>query len=224
MRQFTTALLAAIALAGIGASSANAADPVPDSWTGFYAGLNVGYDWSNVSGNGTLGAATATGSETLTGIIGGGQIGYNWQMANNIVLGVEADFQGSDASSSTNKSYYGFAYSGTDRMTYFGTIRGRVGYMIDRWLPYITAGFGYGQGTTNATLSGVRTFSEAQSNGAWVVGAGVETALTGKWTVKFEYLAMGADIQNSFNTSRGTLTVNGTVLSNVVRTGLNYRF
>jgi outer membrane immunogenic protein len=90
--------------------------PPPPMWTGFYAGLNAGYNFgtnsnayaSNWGGNwvdsfpgkgalpGVAALATsASASNTQSGFIGGGQVGYNYQYGSNIVIGVEADIQGS---------------------------------------------------------------------------------------------------------------------------------
>src|SRR5580704_11456609 len=97
-------------IVAIGSLSASAADlpvvPVPSdevptlvpgivfSWTGFYFGGNVGYGWlrndPTVSGGGISGSAT----QTMTGAIGGGQIGFNWQI-NHLVVGLESDFEAS---------------------------------------------------------------------------------------------------------------------------------
>ena len=77
-----TKFLAIVVTAATAAGTASAADlprnpapyyyppPAIYNWTGFYAGLNLGYQWgsvSNFSGN-------------PSGIAGGGQIGYNWQV------------------------------------------------------------------------------------------------------------------------------------------------
>lgn len=75
-------------------------DPGYD-WTGFYAGLNLGYSWGRSSGTQSF-VNTATGAVLnsnavrfdMDGVIGGGQIGYNWQK-DKWVFGLEADIQGS---------------------------------------------------------------------------------------------------------------------------------
>ena len=71
------------------------------NWTGFYVGANLGYSWGRAFSTQTLSDTTtgalANGAVTrfdLDGIIGGGQIGYNWQRS-NWVFGLEADIQGS---------------------------------------------------------------------------------------------------------------------------------
>lgn len=75
-------------------------DPVYD-WSGFYAGLNLGYSWGRSSGtqsfidtvSGTVLNSNAVKFD-MDGVIGGGQMGYNWQR-DKWVFGLEADIQGS---------------------------------------------------------------------------------------------------------------------------------
>jgi len=99
-------LLAATALIGFGTiSAASAADlalkapappPIVDEWTGWYAGLNLGGSWgrSSTTYTGTgFGFVPFTSSQHLDGVLGGGQIGYNWQFNRSWVIGVEADIQ-----------------------------------------------------------------------------------------------------------------------------------
>jgi outer membrane immunogenic protein len=75
-------------------------DPGYD-WTGFYAGVNVGYSWGRSSSTQSF-VDSASGAILnsnafkfdMDGVIGGGQIGYNWQK-DRLVFGLEADIQGS---------------------------------------------------------------------------------------------------------------------------------
>ncbi|MBK8008682.1 MAG: hypothetical protein IPK23_09790 [Rhizobiales bacterium] len=67
----------------------------------------------------------------ISGPLGGLQIGHNSQFS-NIVVGVEADL-----SASWMENWFA-------RMSYFGTVRGRVGLAIDRVLLFATAGFALG--------------------------------------------------------------------------------
>jgi outer membrane immunogenic protein len=194
------------------------------NWTGFYVGANVGYGWADASASAAFGGGSAGASETLNGVIGGGQIGYNWQV-DNFVTGLEADIQGSGQEHTTDASILGIGLSETDRLTYFGTIRGRLGWAINRWMPYITGGWGYGQIKSDLSINGVGTFSTSNSHSAWVLGGGVEAALIGNWTGKIEYLYLDTgDIDNSFDTGIGTLNTTTRVKDNIIRAGLNYRF
>jgi outer membrane immunogenic protein len=113
--------IAAATLAALVSSSTFAADmplgapPAPPavfSWTGFYGGVNVGYGWSNSNNTWNIfganfGCPTATGdalciagadSDHMKGVLGGQQIGYNWQTG-RYVFGIETDF---DATGQTN--------------------------------------------------------------------------------------------------------------------------
>lgn len=167
--------------------------PPPPMWTGFYAGLNAGGTWTNnnavnistyninpafvgvsnanvfwLSQNGVL------NSNANGGFIGGGQIGYNWQISgfgnNNIVTGIEADIQGIAASNGRRvlNSIWPGPYTGVNgsadsvwnnvnassSLQYIGTVRGRIGYLVNpTFLVYGTGGLAYGGVSFNATSS-----------------------------------------------------------------------
>ncbi|HEY4140068.1 MAG TPA: outer membrane protein [Pseudolabrys sp.] len=177
------------------------------NWTGFYVGANIGYGW---------GRDTAGGSSTsLNGVIGGGQIGYNWQM-NNLVLGLETDFQGSGQRADAT----GGGATLTERVRYFGTVRGRLGYAWDRTLVYVTGGYAYTNVGADLTFGGLTASSNTTKSG-YTVGGGVEYAFAGPWSVKAEYLYV--------DSGTTTLTVGGIsgdvhVKNNIGRIGINYRF
>ena len=104
-----TVLFAGPALAADLPLKAPAMPLVVSSWTGWYVGLNAGYHWGgecvntvtrnifSVGGlNGNIGGAVATqGTGAVCpadkGFIGGGQLGYNWQINPSIVAGLEAE-------------------------------------------------------------------------------------------------------------------------------------
>src|SRR5437764_9967798 len=87
----TTAVAADIPAAAP-AYKAPAAYVAASLWTGCYIGANVGYGLGRASSTTTGGGVTATGSENLNGVLGGGQLGCNYQMS-SIVWGIEGDFQ-----------------------------------------------------------------------------------------------------------------------------------
>lgn len=192
----------------------------PFSWTGFYAGVNAGWGWTD--GNGTLGAGPFTGpaSTSGNGFLGGVQIGYNWQ-AGNIVFGLETDFQGSTGSGSASGSAGPVAFTGTAETPYFGTVRGRLGYAFDRNLIYITGGGAYGKSTLDGTLNTTGAFSSSATFWTWTIGAGYEAMLWDRWSAKAEYLYVGTP--DSAPTPPGT-TLSGDTDTHIVRVGLNYHF
>src|SRR5580698_8991546 len=114
MRKLTLiASAVAAALIGTPALAADMAVKAPPppapvySWTGFYAGGNIGYSWGKASGDlndpaidifSGLGSLPTSFAESLKpkGVIGGGQFGYNYQINPTWVVGLEADLQASE--------------------------------------------------------------------------------------------------------------------------------
>jgi outer membrane immunogenic protein len=197
----------AMAIATMAAGSAAAADlprgpapyyPPPPSiynWTGPYAGLNLGYQWGQVTNNVT----------EPSGIAGGGQIGYNWQM-NPFVFGVETDIQASAA----DDTFAPYKFSNP----WFGTLRGRIGFAVNNVLLYGTAGLAYGE--LKGEFFGLE---EDKTLVGWTAGAGIEYGFTQNWSAKLEYLYM--DLGSRTYSITGA--VNG-LHSSFLRLGVNYHF
>jgi outer membrane immunogenic protein len=243
-------LLAGVAVAAV-AAPALAADlpPAPYpmkapayvavyNWTGFYLGANLGGAWARETNTDTFTTGAVinginSSSATISGVIGGGQVGYNWQ-SGNLLLGLEADIDGS-GQSGTNTAVIGI---GTDavanRVRAFGTARARVGFAADRWLWYVTGGFAWQDVAYNETFTvpGLTTgiANGSTTRGGYSVGGGVETALWGNWTGRVEYLYL--DTGTWTTTTAGfvapltftTVTSSVRTQNNVVRAGLNFRF
>ncbi len=213
---------------GIGLATAADLSPPPAyvpapqvfSWTGFYIGGNAGYGWTN--GSGTL--TTATGTESFTvsgnGFLGGAQAGYNWQVG-PAVFGAEADFQGTTASGPFSATA-GPTIGATEKVPWFGTVRGRLGYAIDRVMLYATGGAVYGDTTLNGTVSTVGPFSTSTTFWSWTAGAGVEAAFWGCWSAKLEYLYIGNP--NRTPAIPAITALSGSANTNIVRAGINYHF
>jgi outer membrane immunogenic protein len=217
---FVSAALGTAAFAGTEAYSGKemkqvAPAPPPEcdfTWTGFYFGGNAGYGWGHADTDfePLPDAATFVSlkprelSPDPGGFIGGGQVGYNYQVNKWFVLGAEADFQGTDIEGDDSTSPI-VQFSGLpnapdsflfahERMQWLGTVRGRIGFApICRLLIYGTGGFAYGNVDYSANTNfgaGNPTypvdFSETKTG--WTAGGGVEYALTNHWTVRAEYL------------------------------------
>lgn len=201
------------------------------TWTGFYIGLNAGVGWqdkSSVYVTTPSGAITSVSTgNSSAGFIGGGQIGYNYQMG-SWVLGVEADIQYADVGGKVNWGPYSWWGNGGGNDQYFGTVRARIGYAIDHWLLYATGGFAYGGFNSNWA-------GGSSDTTGWTVGGGVEYAFTQNWTVKLEGLYLNMNNNNQtlafFNPPGGVLPA-GTYTAvgqsskgaGVVRVGVNYKF
>src|SRR5271170_7910337 len=232
--------------------------PLPiiwSTWTGFYVGANLGWVGSSNStltntGAGGLGSALAAGfipgsvGGSHNGLIGGGQIGYNWQFSPFWVAGIEADYDGISKYSTTSvfaspgsAAFPPFTTTFTSGLDTLGTVRGRLGWL---WTPallaYATGGFAYGDTKigssftcpTCAPPAAIANSSTSTSTG-WTVGAGLEWKFAQAWSAKVEYLYADLGSQSStivYNyapfTSSMTSTVN--TRENVVRVGLNYKF
>jgi outer membrane immunogenic protein len=234
-------LLASVAIVGFaGAASAadlpvRAAPPAPIiaavpvfTWTGFYVGVNAGYGWAtddsdNVLYDPVLGYVGG-GSGNNGGFVGGGQVGYNYQMG-MFVLGLEADIQYADIGSSNR--YVGAFYYGDDSNgNWFGTVRARAGVAFDRALIYATGGFAYGdigRGSSSfydPTL-GYLYGSDSGTNTGWTLGGGVEYAFTNNLTAKIEGLYVNLDTDSN---SYGVYGDKKNAEFGVIRAGLNYKF
>ncbi|WP_029352455.1 outer membrane protein [Bosea sp. 117] len=208
-----TGIAAAALLAAAPAFAADMSQPYPTkapaaiiapafNWTGFYLGVNAGYGWGSGSG------LTDDLGIDPDGWLAGGQIGVNYQFGNNVVLGAEADIQGSDFKD--NDDFYGVR----SKMDYFGTVRARLGYAFDNVLPYVTGGLAWGH--NEIKYDG---FTSDKTHVGWTVGGGVEWGFAPNWTAKAEYLYMdfGDEYYDSIGADAG-------LTANVLRAGLNYKF
>jgi outer membrane immunogenic protein len=240
-------------------TKAAAAAPAIYNWTGFYVGGNVGYSWGRSSDFSTLtnGAGTVlfgnSSAINLNGVIGGGQIGYNWQVQ-SWVWGFEADIQGSDEKGSRSFTcptgvcspvVVGIAFVPSapisvltmdQKIEWFGTVRARAGLLVaPQVLLYAAGGLAYGEVRTAESINNtatVQAFSTTDTRIGWTVGAGVEGAIGGNWTAKLEYLYMDlGTTAGSFATTfpafgGGTITSNfsSRITDNILRVGVNYRF
>ncbi len=215
-------LLAGVALIALGVASASAADiqrrqampakappyvAPPYNWTGFYVGINGGGAW----GRSDFSDPFAAGSFKTSGGLVGGTLGYNWQVG-QAVLGLEGDI---DWSNVRGSAICGAALTSCEtKNDWLGTVRGRLGYAFDRFMPYVTGGLAVGDIKTS--IAGVGSAHDTKTG--WTVGGGIEAALAGPWTAKVEYLYV------DLGRSESVLGSDTKFNTNIVRAGLNYRF
>ncbi len=253
-------LLAAASLAALSVGSAFAADlpsrkaapayipppPPPLLWTGLYAGLNLGGGWSansvnpnqlspyaDILGNLYLLPGNTNGGNNAGGVVGGGQIGYNFQFGTNVVVGAEADIQGTSMRSGGNNNFLLYpdpnnpggylvplAPAGNPgiALNWFGTVRGRAGFLImPTLLVYGTGGFAYG-----GVSGGFSNVSNTRTG--WTAGGGVEWMFMPNWSAKAEYLYTDLSSGGTTGYFGYNYGYHRHPQFNVVRAGMNYHF
>jgi len=236
--------------------AAKAPPPVPVpvfTWTGFYIGGNFGGGWASNDFSNTLTGtaagipfptATNSGTAAASGILGGGQIGFNYEFPTNWVVGIEADIDADHIAGSGSgclSTAAGVVSScGHDSSVgdYFGTVRGRVGYAFDNLLFYGTGGWAYAESTTTHTTTCVSgacpatslpfTFnspSVSTTASGWTAGAGIEWGFLPNWTLRAEYLHLQFNgVGENFGFTGTTIGI--PIVSNVhnTRVGVSYLF
>jgi outer membrane immunogenic protein len=215
--------------------------PAVFDWSGYHIGVSGGYAGgtagynSNIYGiaGGAIGFTALNSSFGTSGFIVGVQSGVSWQLANNIVLGYESDYNYADVRSNNSDNWGGFALN--SNLRWLGTERLRAGYAFGRLLPYITGGLAYGQLHTDGVYNaGGLLFPTATSHwqAGWAVGAGVEYALFNNISVKAEYLYTSLQGTNGGNAGFSAATLNPVAYrtfvgngfdTHIARVGLNYQ-
>ncbi len=211
IRLLGASLIALSAAAGPAAAAdfpMEAPTPTPDTtynaapaftWTGLYLGGVVGYGWGEVD--------TDTTSFDADGFLGGVYTGYNYQFPNNVVLGIEGDVTYHDQDGSG-----GGVSANTD---WNGTLRPRLGYAFDRFMPYITGGLAVGN--VEASEPGD---SDSGTAVGWTAGAGVETAITDNIVGRVEYRYTDLGSNGASLATAGDVDVS----SHSVMVGLGFKF
>lgn len=223
MRRVFVACVSALTLAAC-AGAASAADLPPRypppaykappmyqayNWTGFYLGINGGYGWGHSTWD-------STGGFDLSGGLLGATAGYNWQTS-NWVFGLEGDVDWTNIRGTT---FVACAAGCQTANRWLSTVRGRIGYSVDRFLPYITGGLAVGD--IRATTPGFP--GSTATNAGWTIGAGVEVAIANNWSAKAEYLYVDLGHNNCGANCGAAAIDNVSFTSNILRGGINYRF
>jgi outer membrane immunogenic protein len=234
------------------------ARPAPvaaDPWNGFYVGINAG---GSVGRDHTLDGTPFPGLPLAAdfhhspfGGVFGAQVGWNWHVAPTWVIGAEADWQWSGQRDTVctfaclPAGGPGTLLSITDEQSlkWFGTARARVGWVSpgdSLW--YVTGGAAWGRvnqtltlGATPGVFLGATSSTASFSNDrvGWTIGAGIETPLWDRWSLKAEYLYVNlGSVTNSFTSpldpaalagASVTTTSSSTIQDHIFRLGLNYR-
>ena len=162
-------------------------------WTGFYVGLHAGGARSTTTSSATDRAALIAvfgGVPDPSGVFGGAQLGYNYQLPNNVVLGFEVSGGGGPGFSDTVSNPVASLKS---EMRWYTFVTGRVGYAFDRWMPYVLGGGAWaGLRATSVTLAGSAVLRNTHPG--FVVGGGLAYAMTPNFSIagEFRYVDLSA--------------------------------
>jgi outer membrane immunogenic protein len=226
MRNCLVGLAAALSLAAVDAARAG------DDWTGFHIGAHAGYGQHRGStsavGRNEVGQVMVepisvplakfvglpANSLALRGLSGGAQAGYDWQLSDRWLVGLETDL-GSGWQGSQRIGFHSLAgdtaLDVASRIDWFGTLRGRIGILpAAGWMAFVTGGLAYGRVSESASSDGVRDTgyfgregsreiclpgetpciagSAARIRAGWSAGAGIEHALGPHLVLRVEYL------------------------------------
>jgi opacity protein-like surface antigen/outer membrane protease len=220
------------------ACAAHAADlaapaPLPPpapvwNWTGWYVGAHVGGMFGTTNFSDPFGASIFGDRVGTPGFLGGGQVGYTWQVPHSAwVFGVEADVSGLDSvGTSTCFAFAGDAINTTCRVRpeAAGTFTGRVGMALGpsgRTLVYGKGGAAWvvdrvdmannNQGGPLNFGPGLISSSNTHTPWGWTLGFGVEQALTPAWSLRLEYDYLGLGSFNVANLGSDTVSRTGIV-------------
>ena len=173
------------------------------NWSGFYVGGQAGVAFNRDSGAFSSDTSGFNGgnNDSNSGFIGGGHVGYDYQMG-NFVIGAVADLNYIDAKSNTSYTLptaTGTQTFGSDQdINYVGTVRAKAGYAMDRFMVYATGGLAYADIDNN--YNGGGTYTDAAGNGynvsaktdnddfGYAVGAGFDVLATQNVSFGLEYL------------------------------------
>lgn len=235
MRQSLKSSIAAVALLA-GSFAATAADlpPRPSqvgapvivptyNWTGIYLGINGGYGFGNQEPLSLFSNDYNAFNYSANGWLIGGTFGAQIQ-SGHVVIGIEGDIDWANITGSGTAPVVKLGNvlgTGTlsSKVDSISTLRTRVGYALDNWLFYGTAGVAVTNSSSTFTQTvgftcndGVVPCSSKSGYHAGIAaGAGVEYGLTPSLSTKLEYLWIGAGAGN-------------TLSENMIRAGLNWRF
>jgi outer membrane immunogenic protein len=215
-------------------------------WSGIYIGAHIGGGWAtndlsdpSLGIIGTLLGVPAVQTTDSSGILGGVQAGWNYQIG-RLVVGTEFDFSWADVNG-TSSSALGFGGPGITRSLtadtdWIGTSTVRLGYASDRWMLYSKAGAAFAH--TNYTSNWTANFGGGGTifNGTgdevsvgWTVGVGAEYAFWNNWSAKLEYDFMDFGSKTiPLNSGAAGFPASFSLVNeqtiNEVKFGINYRF
>jgi outer membrane immunogenic protein len=200
--------MAMVAMLGSAAQAADLAPPPEEvvDWSGFYAGLHAGYGWADADAKFNSDFVDNVCFEKVgfpvfwgcsadlnpKGAFGGAQVGYNFVLGGGFLIGAEADYSIAslrDDARNGDSDFLGvvdFSTRVEQRVDDLASIRARLGFAFDRFLPFVTGGWGWAKGERSAQGIFVNDSDENWHDG-WTLGGGVEYMIAHDISIKAEY-------------------------------------
>ena len=219
--------------------------PCGGSFAGAYIGAGLGYGRQRTEiTNETAGASGPTFKDDDGSVTFAGYTGYNWQGCDGLVLGVETDFNYLHTSPTVSENA---TTSLESRLDWFGTLRGRAGYVVhDDLLLYGTGGLAYGRvdhtfndppfgpggppppppPTLNNPPPSLFEQSNKDSKVGWTIGGGAEYLPDAHWLLRAEalYVDLGSETHDYVACAGCRASLNWDDQFWVARLGLAYKF
>jgi outer membrane autotransporter protein len=190
----------------------------PNSWAGFYVGGNLG---------GVLGVETAatpfgTFASNPSGILGGGQLGYNFVLSPNWLLGFEGEFDWTSAQGNLIVPTEMTTATISSQYNWYAAFNSRLGLSQGAWLYYLKAGAAWINANYQVT-NGSTSDNLSSTRPGWIVGVGVEYMFPRGWSAKLEYDYLDFGNQNQVLPNVGS-TASFSTQVHEVKLGLNYHW
>ena len=224
---------ATLATALLAPLPAIAADPVAPR-SGFYFGGHVGYMFGTANatlgdptGNASGGIASAGGATGYGAFFGGVQAGYEHYFASRLMLGVELDASFPSAQDLSQVLSYRATGTGTanEQLEYLASLRGRAGYAMGSWTPFVTGGIAWASTRYSRTdlTTGNEDANPSNIRLGYVAGAGVDYRLDQRWSARAEYLYTNLGL-TGFAFASAPARYDSQYDLHRFRVGLNYKF
>ncbi len=189
------------------------------SWAGAYFGGQVGYGWGRAKLDDRTDGHTSEFKPD--GFVGGLYTGYNFDMGNNVILGIDGNLDYDNLKKSHGYFTNGaVATTGKTELQWSGAVRARAGYAVDRFLPYIAGGVAFG-GIKDSIAFGGNDFSKHRTQTGWTIGTGVDYAATDNILLRLEYRYTDYG-KKDFGLDN--LDTRGSFKTNDIRLGVAYKF
>ena len=213
-------------------------------WSGFYFGTFLSYAWGQSGWSGATPETPPLGGklnfyQPLNPWNGAGsysmglQAGYNVVLPSRVMLGAEVDMSfpstvaGGQQIATNNLGLVNYE----EWILTSGSMRGRIGYVFDNWLPYLTGGFAWSVGQAmilppDTLASAVEDIFPIENRFlwrfGWTIGAGVEVPFAPNWSAKAEYRFTDYGSRN-IALPASDINIRSNLSLSELRFGLNYR-